>query len=341
MKGSRLKKVIFAGMLSLSMLTGGIGVFRPQTAWAAIWDGNTLVQGLDRSANAYILPGSDTHQISAETVNGLTDSQKQMAINEIYARHGRKFVIPEVQQYFNEKTWYSGTVEADSFDVSVFSDTEEKNIELLCEKLDYFLSGSNLRYLTDDEVNSLSADDLQLGINEIYARHGRKFDMQQYRDYFNAKPWYNGTIDPVDFDENVFNVYESANIQKLLNAMPGAPAASSSGTTAVQSDIILDFGGDYYRSAQEKEGYLNITLYSDVSIVGVCEGQECGTLNAIVYYTDGSMLGLKGTLLKSSGNTYSLSGRNLNDAVLTVSGDSVTVSGSKGVDGTYLKYQGY
>lgn len=338
MKKSRLKRMIMAGMLSLGMLVGSVGISLPQMVQAAIWDGNTLVQGLDRSANVYILPGSDTQQISAETVNALSDSEKQMAINEIYARHGRKFVIPEVQQYFNEKSWYSGTVEAGSFDVSVFSDTEEKNIELLCKKLDYLLPGSNLRYLTDDEVNSLSASDMQLGINEIYARHGRKFDMQQYRDYFNAKPWYSGTIAPADFDEGVFNQYENSNIQKLSDAMA---RASSSGTAAGQTEIIQSFGGDYYRSAKEKEGYLNITLYDDVSIAGASEGQECGTLNVTVYYTDGSMLGLKGALLKSGGNTYSLSGRNLNDAVLTISGDSVTISGSRGVDGTYTKYQGY
>lgn len=339
MKKSRLKKMIMAGMLSLGLVTGSAGAFQPLNVQAAIWDGPTLVQGLDRSANAYILPGSDTQQISAETVSGLSDSQKQMAINEIYARHGRKFVIAEVQQYFNEKSWYSGTVEANSFDVSVFSDTEEKNIELLCKKLDYLLPGSNLRYLTDDEVNSLSADDMQLGINEIYARHGRKFDMQQYRDYFNAKPWYNGTIAPADFDESVFNAYESANIEKLVKAMSGAPASSS--TAPAQPEIIENFAGDYYRSAKEKEGYLNIVLYNDVSASGAVEGQECGTVNATVYYTDGSMLGLKGTLLKASGNTYRLSGRNLNEAVLTVSGDNVTISGSKGVDGTYTRYQGY
>ena len=79
-----------------------------QRSEAAITDGKVLVSGLDRSADYYILPDSDRKEISYETMYGLTEPQKQMAINEIYARRGRKFVITEIQDYFNEKSWYKG-----------------------------------------------------------------------------------------------------------------------------------------------------------------------------------------------------------------------------------------
>ena len=62
-------------------------------------------------------------------------------------------------------------------------------------------------------------DELQLGINEIYARHGRKFSIEKYRNYFSEKTWYNGTVEPENFDERVLNQYEQENIRKLTEAM--------------------------------------------------------------------------------------------------------------------------
>ena len=55
---------------------------------------------------------------------------------------------------------------------------------------------------------------LQMAINEIYARHGRKFKTDSIREYFEGKSWYTGTIEPEAFDGNegnYFNDYESAN----------------------------------------------------------------------------------------------------------------------------------
>ena len=83
---------------------------------------------------------------------------------------------------------------------------------------DYFFPESDSRYLTDEEVSTYSSSDLELAKNEIYARHGRKFVTERIADYFNSKPWYQGTIEPETFDaqqESVFNEYEVANIDKI------------------------------------------------------------------------------------------------------------------------------
>lgn len=81
---------------------------------------------------------------------------------------------------------------------------------------DYILPESSSRYLTQQEVSGLSYEQKQMAINEIYARHGYRFSMKEVQDYFNQKSWYQGTVDPANFSESVFNQYESANIQ-LLN----------------------------------------------------------------------------------------------------------------------------
>ena len=85
----------------------------------------------DTIAGDYILPESSTSYLTEEDISGLSADQLQMAINEIYARHHRKFVLPEVQEYFNSKSWYEGYISPDDFDVSVMNTYEGANIDLL------------------------------------------------------------------------------------------------------------------------------------------------------------------------------------------------------------------
>lgn len=340
MRKKWMSKMMAAG-LAACILTGGgpADISGPAAVQAAITDGNVLVEGLDRSPDYYIVPNSDSAEISSDTLSNLSDSERQMAINEIYARHGRKFVISQVQDYFNEKSWYLGTVEANSFDVNVFNSIEEKNIEKLQGKLSYILPGSDLRYVTDAEVSALTKEQQQLAINEIYARRGRKFDMQEYQDYFNKQSWYYGTIAPADFDENVFNEYENANIGKLSSAMNSGNYAGS-GSPSVYG-VYSDFAGEYHLYTDSKEVVMQISLYTDFSIADAGEGTECGTVTMIVYYMNGSMGKMSGTIVKSDGNNYTLSGKGMNGITVTVGQDNVTVGNSKSINGTYEKTESY
>ena len=75
----------------------------------------------------YVLPNSDTEEISREDLEGLTAEQCKIARNEIYARHGRKFRDEELQKYFDSLDWYQGTIEPDDFNESDLSSLEIKN----------------------------------------------------------------------------------------------------------------------------------------------------------------------------------------------------------------------
>lgn len=79
----------------------------------------------------YILPQSSTQLLTEADLNGLTAQQLLLARNEIYARHGRKFKDSQIQAYFNSRSWYSGTVEAENFDEAVLSDIERSNISFI------------------------------------------------------------------------------------------------------------------------------------------------------------------------------------------------------------------
>lgn len=81
---------------------------------------------------------------------------------------------------------------------------------------DYILPESNTRYLTEEDIAGLSNEELELARNEIYARHGRIFDTDEIREYFESKSWYDGTISPEDFDYSVLSDIERANVNFLL-----------------------------------------------------------------------------------------------------------------------------
>jgi len=81
----------------------------------------------------YILPSSDSEELTEEDLYGLSRSEIRLARYEIYARHNRKFSDPSVSQYFYGKGWYSEQWEAGSFDETSLSDIEKNNVRVICE----------------------------------------------------------------------------------------------------------------------------------------------------------------------------------------------------------------
>lgn len=84
---------------------------------------------------------------------------------------------------------------------------------------DYIIDGSNSRYIEKSEVTALSKTEMELALNELYARHDRIFTTKSIADYFNSKLWYHGTVKPEDFSESVFNKYEKANRDLIVEVM--------------------------------------------------------------------------------------------------------------------------
>lgn len=85
---------------------------------------------------------------------------------------------------------------------------------------DYVIPDSDVRYITYEELDRLSPDELLLARNEIYARRGRKFNDEALNAYFSSKSWYHPTVEGSDFTEDyaarVFNSYEITNISTIV-----------------------------------------------------------------------------------------------------------------------------
>lgn len=81
------------------------------------------------SANAfYVLPESDSAYYSTADLSGLSDQELYVARNEIYARHGRTFKNADLQNWFNQMSWYQGIYSPEEFDSKVqLNDYEKQN----------------------------------------------------------------------------------------------------------------------------------------------------------------------------------------------------------------------
>ena len=96
----------------------------------------------------YIFPDMDTRYLTQDEVSKLSLQAVCYAKKELYARHGRKFLSQELKDYFNDKTWYEGTVDPDSFSPGVFNTYENDNLLLLVSAEEKLLPGG---YVLDQQ----------------------------------------------------------------------------------------------------------------------------------------------------------------------------------------------
>ncbi|MBD5424303.1 MAG: YARHG domain-containing protein [Allobaculum sp.] len=96
----------------------------------------TTPEAPTKPAPSFVLPNSSTQLYSyeqvAQTVHSQTDLE--LAINEIYARNGRSFDTPKYKSYFEAQSWYTPTYSSSAFDAqrdTLLSPIELQNIETL------------------------------------------------------------------------------------------------------------------------------------------------------------------------------------------------------------------
>ena len=77
----------------------------------------------------------------------------------------------------------------------------------------YMLPGSDMRYVSREEIEYFDKTSLRIARNEIFARHGLIFKSDDLRKHFESTDWYNGTVSDVN---NIYlNEYEKANVDLI------------------------------------------------------------------------------------------------------------------------------
>lgn len=82
---------------------------------------------------------------------------------------------------------------------------------------DYILPTSDSEYLTRSDVEDLSQKENRLAINEIYARHGYTYTIEDLKEYFEDKSWYHSDpdVNQSTWNDSMLNNYERENINLL------------------------------------------------------------------------------------------------------------------------------
>lgn len=116
-----------------------------------------------------------------------------------------------------------------SSDITELSPTESASLDSQKPDMadikygEYILPNSNSSYLNQEDIKNLSVEELRIARNEIYARHGRRFQSQDLQEYFESKDWYRGTTNPSNFKESVLNDFEKKNVEFIKKAEENAP----------------------------------------------------------------------------------------------------------------------
>ena len=111
---------------------------------------------------------------------------------------------PEVEASVNQVESYEEEVETES-------EVSDAQID------DYIIADSSYRYLTVEELEQYSDEELGYIRNEIFARYGYIFKSDKYIEYFYEKSWYTPNVN-FEGNEEDFNQYELANI-KLIKSV--------------------------------------------------------------------------------------------------------------------------
>ncbi|HYX30836.1 MAG TPA: YARHG domain-containing protein [Pyrinomonadaceae bacterium] len=149
-----------------------------------------------------------------------TNAEWTVIAAEIEAIHGARFDgTPWLQQYFNERYWYSPAAQ---YSAKSLSDVEKKNLALIDairkqqRKVALMPGDMELfenKLISENMLHGLSLHELRLLRNEIYARHGRVFKTMWIQQYFGLQPWY----DPKDdFKDEELSGPDKTNVETIV-----------------------------------------------------------------------------------------------------------------------------
>jgi hypothetical protein len=154
----------------------------------------------------FLLADSNVRYLTRVELQGLSADRLHIARNEIFARRGRYFKDDALRAYFEQFPWY----QPHAWDVPL-TPVEKANVGLIASieapvaasrgitepvpaqtntENSFAFADPSRRYLTPEELQGLSADQLVIIRNEIFARRGRYFKDDALRTYFSQFPWY-------------------------------------------------------------------------------------------------------------------------------------------------------
>ncbi len=141
------------------------------------------------------------------SITGQNNWSSNQVQNSTMANDSDAYVEDDsVEEYYEDDT-DDGLIEEDY-------DTEDSDRDTEGEA--YIIPYSDSCYLSEEDIEGFSKEEIRLARNEIYARHGRKFKDKTLQKYFDEKSWYEGEYEPDEFQETWLSLLERKNAAFLL-----------------------------------------------------------------------------------------------------------------------------
>lgn len=187
------------------------------------------------SDSGYLYP-SDERPITRSQLQQMSREDISYIRNEIFARYGYVFEDEDIQAYFNAQSWYHANplINASTFNDTNMTPIERANLETIThyeteqgwrnasntdiQPSEEYLYPSNTRYITRQELQNFSREEIAYIRNEMFARYGYTFVTQETRDYFSRKSWYHAdpSVNAETFGQENMNPIEQANLNTII-----------------------------------------------------------------------------------------------------------------------------
>lgn len=166
-----------------------------------------------RQRKVALLPGDmelfENKPISETMLRGLSLHELRLLRNEVYARHGRIFRAPWLQQHFHMQPWYTAD---ENFKDEALSGNDKLNVETIVRVEKRIHEELSTKPVTRTLLEGLFLEDASQMRQEIYARHGKVFKEPWLQKYFASFDWYKA--DP-NFTEDALSEVEKKNIAAI------------------------------------------------------------------------------------------------------------------------------
>lgn len=134
--------------------------------------------------------------------------------NVVYPSYNSSWTEEEMIKAINDRSQYYRASAYYSEIIDYWENVREvRDISNLIEPL----FETDKKYYAKEEFENQPMLVIHLAKNEIYARHGYIFTNEDLYNYFMGCIWYSPTCSSADFEDDVFNEYERANLEILAD----------------------------------------------------------------------------------------------------------------------------
>ena len=240
-------------------------------------EGNLLVKIKDGEVNEIIITGDEkTAPVFDSVALGTTGDEAKTRLTPDYPESQD---ITDGFKLLNLDT--KGSVECTLTDNKVtkiryvqLSDEEIQTFNAAKEeklRAEYIFPDSDKKYLSEDEIRTKTVDEMIIGRNEIFARHGYIFTDENLKNHFEGTSWYKGTIPAEQFNsDQVFNDFEKKNVELIKRVEDEVNGISDSEITESEEDVFIGMSGGYVCTDPNLDFTGRIEIYQTGNTADFC-----------------------------------------------------------------------